>query len=72
MEAEVGRAHGRTERAWWKRTRVVGAEVEALGEVVVAGCSFMLVVALMAIEKYEVRYPLLVLASGICFGWERP
>jgi hypothetical protein len=38
---------------------VVGAEVEALGEVVVAGCSFMLVVALMAIEKYEVRYPLL-------------
>jgi hypothetical protein len=47
---------------------MVGAEVGGLGEVVVvAGCSFML----MAIEKYEVRYPLLVLASGICFGWER-
>jgi hypothetical protein len=26
---------------------------------------------LMAIEKFEVQYPLLVLASGICFGWER-
>jgi hypothetical protein len=46
---------------------MVGAEVGGLGEVAVAGCSFML----MAIEKYEVRYPLLVLASGICFGWER-
>jgi hypothetical protein len=33
---------------------VVGAEVGGLGEVVVAGCPFML----MAIEKYEVRYPL--------------
>jgi hypothetical protein len=31
------------------------AEVGGLGEVVVAGCSFML----MAIEKYEVRYPVL-------------
>ena len=54
-------------RGGGKRTRMVGAEVGGLGEVVVAGCSFML----MAIEKYEVRYPLLVLASGICFGWER-
>jgi hypothetical protein len=49
--SEVERAHGRTGRAWWKRTRVVGAEVGGLGEVaVVAGCSFML----MAIEKCEI------------------
>jgi len=68
VEAEVERARGGIGRAWWKRTRMVGAEVGGLGEFVVAGCSFML----MAIEKYEVRYPLLVLASGICFGWERP
>jgi hypothetical protein len=67
VEAEVERAYGGIRRAWWKRTRMVGAEVGGLGEVVVAGCSFML----MAIEKYEVRYPLLVLASGICFGLER-
>ena len=67
MEAEVEWAHGGIGHAWWKRTRMVVAEVGELGEVVVAGCSFML----MAIEKYEVRYPLLVLASGICFGWER-
>jgi hypothetical protein len=60
VEAEVERAHGGIGRAWWKRTRVVGSEVGGLGEVVVAvaGCSFML----MAIENYEVRYPLLVLA----------
>jgi hypothetical protein len=44
---------------WWKRARqrwrMAGAEVGGLGEVVVAGCSFML----MAIEKYEVRYSML-------------
>ena len=55
MEAGVERAHGGIGRAWWKRTRMVGAEVGGLGEVVVAGCSFML----MAIEQYEVRYSIL-------------
>jgi hypothetical protein len=57
-------ARGGSGRAWWERRYVC---IGGLGEVVVAGCSFML----MAIEKYEVRYSLLVLASGIRFGWER-
>jgi hypothetical protein len=34
-------ARGGSGRAWWKRTRVVEAEVGGLGEVVVAGRPFM-------------------------------
>jgi hypothetical protein len=38
----VERAHDGNGRAWWKRTRMSGAEVGGLGEVAVSECSFML------------------------------
>jgi hypothetical protein len=54
-------------RAWQERRYL-----EGLGEVVAMHSCRVLVHVdggpRVATEKYEVRYPLLVLASGICFG----